>query len=193
MINTDYYMNIACQAANKSTCLKRNVGAIIVKDKQVIAEGCNGGDPHYRNCKEVVNKKNFCYWKLKAYEYAAKRVIKESSEAFQIIKKESRALCLSICAERRAIYEVMGKIDLNNTEMYCTTYPCPTCAKLIRYVGIKRVYYIHDYNPDIPICEETERIFSEAVIEQVEVKAHGEMKNVGIRTNYEYEIQQNKV
>lgn len=184
-MNNESYMEMACEAAMKSTCLKRKVGAIIVKDDCIIAEGCNGGEREYLNCLTIAPEGG-CYWKKKAYELARREEIETCSERFQTIKKEARELCLSTCAERRAIYKVLNKEKLQDASIYCTTYPCPTCAKMIRLAGITNVYYMHDFDEERAICQGSRRIFIEAGIAVGKIMLNSEIGNIGKRTGYEY-------
>lgn len=178
-------MKMACEAARNSTCLKRKVGAVIVKDDAVIAQGTNGGDKEYLNC-STMETGGVCYWKKIAYDLARREQTDFGEERFQTIKKEARTLCLSTCAERRAIFSILNRENLQNALMYCTTYPCPTCAKMIRSVGIKKVFYMHDFDETRAICRETMRIFEEAGIVAYQMMLEDEMSSVGKRTKYNY-------
>lgn len=168
-----------------STCLKRKVGAVIVRADSIIAQGANGGESEYLNCISM-EPGGVCYWKKMAYALARLEQMDFEEERFQTIKKEARTLCLSTCAERRAIYQVLNQEKLQNASMYCTTYPCPTCAKMIRLAGIKQVFYMHDYDEERAICQESNRIFEEAGIVTEMVVLDGEIGAVGKRTEYEY-------
>lgn len=184
-MNQEYFMKMACEAARNSTCLKRKVGAVIVKDDVVIAQGTNGGDKEYLNCL-TMEASGVCYWKKMAYDLARREQTDFDGERFQTIKKEARTLCLSTCAERRAIFSVFNRENLQNASVYCTTYPCPTCAKMIRSVGIKKVFYMHDFDEAKAICRETKRVFEEAGIVADQMMIEGEIGFVGKRTKYNY-------
>ena len=111
--------------ATWSSCLKRNVGAIIVKDKRVIATGYNGAPQQIDSCAQL----GTC--------------IRQNVESG--IKQE---LCRAVHAEQNAIAQAarLG-ISIEGATLYCTHKPCVTCTKIIINAGIKRVVYTHDY-PD---------------------------------------------
>lgn len=183
--NQEHFMKMAIEAAKDSTCLKRKVGAVIVKNDEIISQGTNGGDTEYLNC-TAMGDGGVCYWKKKAYDMARREHIDFEGDKFQTIKKEARTLCLSTCAERRAIFRILNLESLQNAMMYCTTYPCPACAKMIRLAGIKKVFYMHDYDETRAICQETCRIFEEAGISTEQMVLEGEVGCVGKRTEYNY-------
>lgn len=155
-----YFIKQAVKVSEKSTCLKREIGAVIVKNNKIIGEGHNGG-PHGK-----LNSKGFgeCYYERLAKDEAKKRNIKEDSLEFLALKKEFKIFCLSICAEKSAVVNTIKNKNselLKNSTMYCTTFPCPVCAKVISEVGIKKVYFLNEFNADSPLGKETLRIFSE--------------------------------
>ena len=111
--------------ATWSSCLRRNVGAIIVKDKRVIATGYNGAPQQIDSCVQ----RGTC------------------------IRKDAKSgtkleLCRAVHAEQNAIAQAarLG-ISIEGATLYCTHKPCATCIKIIANAGIKRVVYTHDY-PD---------------------------------------------
>lgn len=111
--------------ATWSSCLRRNVGAIIVKDKRVIATGYNGAPQQIDSCVQL----GTC------------------------IRKDAKSgtkleLCRAVHAEQNAIAQAarLG-ISIEGATLYCTHKPCVTCTKIIVNAGIKRVVYTHDY-PD---------------------------------------------
>ena len=123
----EYFMLIAKLVSTRSTCLKRKVGAVIVRDKRILTTGYNGQIPGQRHCNEP---------------------------DFQLCYKEywnDRRFCRAIHAEANAVIQAakMG-ISLEGAELYSTLMPCPECVKLIASVGIKRVYYELDYHYDPP-------------------------------------------
>ncbi|MGB7605568.1 MAG: deaminase [Lutisporaceae bacterium] len=192
MIDKDDVMRFmleAIKASYKSTCFKREIGAVIVKNNEVIASGSSGGNSSYTHCKGINSKSiGKCHWKTLAAEEAKKLGIKNTDPMFEVIKKEFHIYCLSSCAERAAITNAVnaGHYDLYGAVLYCTTYPCPRCAKAIRDHFIKKVYFINEYYPDTTLCQDTERIFLEAGIEQIQVTVEGELGLRGTRTSYEY-------
>lgn len=118
-------------AAKRSTCMRRQVGAVIVKENHVIATGYNGppiGIPH---C-DVTG----CI-----------------REDLKIKSGERHELCRGLHAEQNAIIQAAKHgVVINGSDLYCNTKPCSICTKMILNAGIKRVYYIQDYHD--PIAEE---------------------------------------
>lgn len=70
-----------------------------------------------------------------------KKSIDISTTESVVLKRELRAVCLSSCAEKLAIRNcINSNKDIKNFILYCTTFPCISCDKLIRYYGISKVY-----------------------------------------------------
>lgn len=138
ILQDEYFMLIAKLVSLRSTCLKRRVGAVIVKDKRILTTGYNGQLPGQTNCRKVT-------------------FYKKTPTSFKIgCSKEiygDYRYCRAVHAEANAILQAakMG-ISLNGAVLYCTLKPCPECIKMITSVGIKRVYYELDYyhnDPDL--------------------------------------------
>ncbi|MCK9568948.1 dCMP deaminase family protein [Candidatus Pacearchaeota archaeon] len=116
----EYYLNLAQMAATRSPCLRRKVGAVLVRDKRIISTGYNGpasGLPHCQSCHREV-----------------------SGQELQD--------CHAIHAEENALLQcaLYGPSTIG-AELYCTLQPCYHCAKLIIQAKIKEVSYIDSY-PD---------------------------------------------
>jgi dCMP deaminase len=121
----EYFLMIAKLAATRSTCLAFPVGAVIVKDRQVLATGYNGSPSGTVHCTE----QGFCYPGL--------RTCRESGEF------PSRA----IHAEANAIAQAAKHgIPTGGATIYVTLEPCLSCLKLIISSGIKEVFYESDFN-----------------------------------------------
>ncbi|MEK6832553.1 MAG: cytidine/deoxycytidylate deaminase family protein [Nanoarchaeota archaeon] len=110
----EWFMEMAQISAKRSTCLRQCVGAVIVVDGRVVSHGYNGlpsGDP---NCIDT------------------KQCVKDE------VKDEAYKPCLH--AEQNAIVQCAKQgIKINEGTIYVTHKPCPTCSKLIRASGLKRV------------------------------------------------------
>ena len=120
------YMKKAHEIALKSTCIRAQVGAVIVKDNAIIATGYNNVVGGIKPCNKVGCLR----------------------EQLNIPSGERRELCRNICAEQLAISEAARNgIELDGAEAYVTTFPCHICAKLLVSSGISRIYYAKDY-PD---------------------------------------------
>ena len=114
----EYFMRIAHDVAERSTCLRRKVGAILVKGKRILATGYNGAPSGLRHCEEV-------------------GCIREEQN---VPSGERHELCRGLHAEMNAFLQaaVHGVSTLGST-LYTTTYPCSLCAKMIVNAGVERV------------------------------------------------------
>lgn len=127
----EYFMMLAKLAASRSTCLSRPTGAVVVKDKQVLATGYNGSLPGQAHCMD----EGVCFRRTLKWPEAVKYDMCRSSHA--------EANAISLAAKKG--------VSLEGATVYCTLEPCITCAKLIVTSGITRVVYEHAY--DSPIAE----------------------------------------
>jgi len=126
----EYFMMLAKLTASLSTCLSRPTGAVVVKDRQVIASGYNGSLPGEAHCMDDGQ----CF--------------RRSLEWPEAMKYD---MCRSAHAEANAIALAAKKgVSLEGASIYCTLEPCITCAKLIVMSGIVRVIYEHSYDSPIP-------------------------------------------
>ena len=121
----EYFLMIAKLAATRSTCLAFPVGAVIVKDRQVLATGYNGSPSGSVHC----TAQGFCYPGL------------SSCDASSTLP--SRA----VHAEANAIAQAAKHgISTDGASIYVTLEPCISCLKLIISAGIKEVFYETDFN-----------------------------------------------
>lgn len=122
----EYFMEMAEVAEKRSTCIRRKVGAIIVKDKRIVATGYNGVPTEIEHC----NERGCLRDKLK------------------IPSGQRHELCRGLHAEQNAIIQAAytGQSIAGGT-LYCTNQPCIICAKMIINAGIKRIV-IKDGYPD---------------------------------------------
>jgi len=152
----EIFMTSAYVISLNSRCLKRKVGAIIVKGENIIASGYNDvpnttrpEQPIPRSCKEEYNKCYSSYVKEKFLkpEYIGK---KEDIKQFHEIKDIYNShldLCRAIHAEERAIIQLarLGGISIEGSVIYTTTFPCQLCSKKIIETGIVEVVYCEPY------------------------------------------------
>ncbi|MEI3502016.1 MAG: cytidine/deoxycytidylate deaminase family protein [Anaerovoracaceae bacterium] len=122
----EYFMEMAEVARKRSTCLRRAVGAIIVKDNRILATGYNGVPSGIEHCS----------------------VRGCQREALHVPSGERHELCRGIHAEQNAIVQAayLG-VSIDNATLYCTNQPCILCAKMIINAGIKRIVIKEGY-PD---------------------------------------------
>ncbi|MEZ0537670.1 cytidine/deoxycytidylate deaminase family protein [Caldicellulosiruptoraceae bacterium PP1] len=137
----EYFMQIVDIVKERSTCLRRKVGALIVKDKRILATGYNGAPTGLKHCEEVGCMR----------------------EALNVPSGQRHELCRGLHAEQNAIIQAAKTgVVINDSIIYTTTYPCVICAKMIVNSGIKTVIYKGSY-PD----EMSQKIFEEANIEVI--------------------------
>ena len=123
----EYFMKLAALVAERSTCLRHNIGAIIVKDKRIIATGYNGAARGKKDCLEL-------------------GCIKDQEGLASGLGYET---CRAIHAEQNAIVQgSIHGISVVGGTLYCTHTPCMICAKLIIQVGIKRIVSYNDFEGD---------------------------------------------
>ena len=107
----EYFMEITNLVAKRSTCLRRQVGAVLVKEKRILATGYNGAPPGLSHC----------------YEIGCLR--KEE----QIPSGERHELCRGLHAEQNTIIQAaFHGVSINNATLYCTNMPCSICIKMIK-------------------------------------------------------------
>lgn len=122
----EYFMEITKLVATRSTCLRRKVGAIFVRDKRILATGYNGAPKGLRHCEEIGCLR----------------------ERLKIPSGERHELCRGVHAEQNAIVQAATSgVNLEGTTLYSTTYPCILCSKLIINARVKKVIYLEGY-PD---------------------------------------------
>lgn len=137
----EYFMDIVTLVSRRSTCLRRSVGAILVKDKRILATGYNGAPSGLRHCLEVGCLR----------------------EQMNIRSGERHELCRGLHAEQNAIIQsALHGISLKGATLYCTNHPCIICAKMIINAGIVRVLYRDGYRDSM-----AENMLKEAEIETV--------------------------
>lgn len=122
----EYFMEITHLVAKRSTCLRRQVGAIIVKDKNILATGYNGAPSGVSHCLDVGCLR----------------------ENLGIPSGERHELCRGLHAEQNAIIQAAKHgSGIDGSTLYCTTMPCIICSKMIINAGIGRVVFEMGY-PD---------------------------------------------
>ncbi|GAW31410.1 cytidine/deoxycytidylate deaminase family protein [Carboxydocella sp. JDF658] len=123
----EYFMEIARTVASRSTCLRRQVGAVIARDNRILTTGYNGAPQGLRHCLD----RGGC-----------------RREQLQIPSGERHELCLAVHAEQNAIIQgALHGVELAGATLYATTQPCVLCAKMLINAGIRRIVFLGDY-PD---------------------------------------------
>ena len=129
------FMEIASMFANYSSCVKRKVGAVLVKDLRILSTGYNGTPSGLCNCDEVF--KNPTDLKNGTLPNGIKITHHDFAEQFEIHAEQN---CLSFAAK--------NGVSTKDCTLYITTAPCVNCAKIIIASGIKKVIYNEIYKND---------------------------------------------
>ena len=138
-----YFMDIAHLVATRATCIRRQVGAVLVKEKRILCSGYNGAPTGIRHCDETG-----C---LRAQ--------------LNVPSGEKHELCRGVHAEQNAIIQAACHgISVQGATLYCTHQPCSICTKMIINAGIVMVYYCHGYNDTM-----SREMFEQAGIELVQL------------------------
>lgn len=122
----EYFMEIARLVASRSTCLRRQVGAVMVKDKNILATGYNGTPSGIRHCSEVGCLR----------------------QQMKVPSGERHELCRGLHAEQNAIIQAAKHgVNIDGAVLYCTHSPCIICSKMLINSGVKRIVCSDGY-PD---------------------------------------------
>lgn len=119
-------MTLANEVATRTTCMRRGVGAVIVKDKRILATGYNGAPSGVRHCIETGCLR----------------------EQLGVPSGQRHEICRGLHAEQNAIVQAARYgIDISGASIYINTQPCVVCAKMLINAGIREVIYENPY-PD---------------------------------------------
>ncbi len=120
----EYFIKIAKVVSERSTCIKRKVGAVLVKNSHILSTGYNGAPSGLKHC---------------TTETCVRKDLKSG---------EKPELCRGVHAEANCILQAAlhGTSIKGDTTLYTTLFPCMTCLKLVINVGIKKIVYIEGYN-----------------------------------------------
>ena len=125
----EYFMEFARLAARRSTCLRRKVGAVLVKEKTLLATGYNGAPRDVPHCSEVGCLR----------------------DELDIPSGHRHELCRGLHAEQNAIIQAAyhGGTSVKDSIVYTTTFPCMICTKMLINAGIRRIVYLEGYPDDL--------------------------------------------
>jgi dCMP deaminase len=122
----EYFMDIARLVARRSTCLRRQVGALLVKEKNILATGYNGTPSGITHCAEAGCLR----------------------QQLNVPSGERHELCRGLHAEQNAIIQAAKHgVNIAGATLYCTNSPCSICSKMLINAGIARIVYLEGY-PD---------------------------------------------
>jgi dCMP deaminase len=124
----EYFMEMAHVVAKRSTCLRRKVGAILVKEKHILSTGYNGAPKGFKHCAET-------------------GCLREDQN---IPSGERHELCRGLHAEQNAIIQaaVFGT-SIKGSILYCTNTPCVVCVKMLINAGVIEIIYSGEYPDDL--------------------------------------------
>ncbi|ABK99213.1 deoxycytidylate deaminase [Pelobacter propionicus] len=123
-----YFIDITRLVATRSTCLRRGVGALLVKDRNILATGYNGAPSGISHCSEAGCLR----------------------ERLNVPSGERHELCRGLHAEQNAIIQAARHgVNIDGATLYCTTMPCVICTKMLINAGIRRVVFDEGYADDL--------------------------------------------
>jgi len=119
-----YFMDMARLASRRSSCLRRAVGAVLVKDRRVLSTGYNGVPSGVTHCEETGCLR----------------------DKLGVPSGERHELCRGLHAEQNAIIQAaFHGVSIRDAVLYCTNLPCIICAKMLINAGVRRIVYIDGY------------------------------------------------
>jgi len=126
----EYFMQMAQVVAGRSTCLRRQVGAVIVKDKQILSTGYNGSPSGLTHCVQTGCLR----------------------QKLGIPSGERTEICRAVHAEQNALVQAAKHgVSISGSDIYTNVQPCVLCTKLIINAGIKRVFYAIPYPDELAL------------------------------------------
>lgn len=126
----EYFLKIARVVAGRSTCLRRQVGSLLVKDRRILATGYNGSPRSLAHCLDIGCMR----------------------EELGALPGTAHELCRGLHAEQNAIIQAaLHGVSIDGSVLYSTHQPCVLCTKMLINAGVKAIYYIEPY-PD-PMAE----------------------------------------
>lgn len=124
----EYFLDIASLVSSRSTCLRRKVGAVLVKDNHILATGYNGAPRGLEHCLD-------------------RGCIREQNN---IPSGERHEFCRGIHAEQNAIIQAaVHGVSIEGSTLYCTNFPCSLCSKMIINAKVKKIIYVEGYPDDL--------------------------------------------
>lgn len=123
-----YFIDITRLVASRSTCLRRQVGALLVKDRNILATGYNGTPSGVTHCADVGCLR----------------------ERLKVPSGERHELCRGLHAEQNAIIQAARHgVNIDGSTLYCTTMPCIICTKMLINAGIRRIVFEDGYADEL--------------------------------------------
>ncbi len=136
-----YFMDIAMLVAKRATCIRRSVGAVIVKEKRILSTGYNGVPTGLEHCIDLGCLR----------------------EKLNVPSGEKHELCRGIHAEQNAIIQAaLHGVSIKGASLFCTNLPCSICTKMIINAGLQKIYYLSGYADSMAM-----EMLEEARIDQI--------------------------
>ncbi len=143
-------MSITRLVAERSTCLRRKVGAILVKGKRILCTGYNGAPAGLSHCLETGCLR----------------------EQLGVKSGQRHELCRALHAEQNVLIQAaFHGIAVEGAVLYCTNLPCSICTKMLINAGIRKIYFQEGY-PD----ELSRQMLEEAGIELIHLDGDGSVR-----------------
>ena len=144
-----YFMDMASVVSRRSTCLRRQMGALLVRDKRILATGYNGAPAGLPHCDEVGCRR----------------------QQLGIPSGQRPELCRALHAEQNAIVQAaLHGVSVRDAVLYCTNQPCVICAKMLINAGVKRIVYEVEYPDELAL-----EMFGQAGVELIRLERPQEM------------------
>jgi len=120
-----YFLDIVELVSRRSTCLRRAVGAGLVRDRRILATGYNGAPSKLKHCLEIGCLR----------------------EKLKVPSGERHELCRGLHAEQNAVIQAaLHGVSAKGSTLYCTNHPCVICAKMIINAGVARIVIRDGYH-----------------------------------------------
>lgn len=118
----EYFLEIAKIVSRRSTCLRRTIGAVLVKDKRILSTGYNGAPSGMDHCDKI------------------------GCARYDVTSGTQHEICRAVHAEQNAIIQAaLHGVSTEGSTLYCTHKPCSMCAKMLINAKIVRVVYEKEY------------------------------------------------
>ena len=158
----NYFMSIAQQVATRSTCLRRQIGAVVVRDKRILATGYNNVPSGIDHC-------------------TTRGCLRDE---LNIPSGERVELCRGVHAEQNAVVQAAKYgISIDGATVYADTRPCVLCAKTMINAGIKEVVFCGEFPDDL-----SRAMFAEAgvIVRQIQLPPSPQIQNQEQSNSYDH-------
>ncbi len=127
----EYFLEVASLVSRRATCLRRRVGAVLVKDKKILATGYNGAPSGLKHCIDVGCVR----------------------EKLKIPSGQRHELCRGLHAEQNVILQAaLYGVSTKDSTLYITNQPCVICAKMLINAGIKEIVISEGYPDEMALA-----------------------------------------